>query len=785
VENGNLVGLEIPVHVRFRDQTAKLVESGDVLLSNMRATLHESNDNEVDTISLMPNTSEEGVFEGVLLQDNTQTLACDEVTLSVSFEGLYNEHLYSMPRKSISVALSRIKVEGVAVDIDLAEANNRLIYRNLWEAGPFGKGVSPISLEFKLTDLDGVHLNPEAITLNSPEKLYTIELFGPTAELEETITPVFKKQADISVLEATGGLTMTEQGAYRFEITARPEAFKVGYMPAFTEPVIVEFERYAPIWASPIAFWMVALSIGALGIMLSYYATQSAPLQLFPDNIKSRLLYHKYQRSICQFMQQIGVTKYSLVEAPEIKKGTLWEISLPDIGLSLRTQRAMLFLRRTQEDDATHTFLDNELAKNPTIFLIIVDCNSIEHLTMPSYSAGTHIIHVNSESVKELLQLSETKILPWLSRLITSQIDPLVLEGMLPYATEGNTAMFYGRDEELMRLLGGKIRGGIITGHHQSGKTSLLVKLAEVLREDADRHVIGALTLGGKTSFEYLFARTFSELEIAAPSEMTPEAWGTALRKYGQAGHNPIFLLDEVDDLLYQDEEDNFRLGKLMRSLQSDGFCTFYLAGHAQLRRAIQSDEGPFRRFAEEIRLKGLTESPSIALIREPMRKLGFNITIEQSRSIYTGTAGVPVLMQEFCKRLLKILYQKQKTDLRRQEVSNDIIKEIANSPDYLTMVFHYYNYNQSWESQAVILMTALLGSVKHQDIDREFAKHVATLTPKRLDAIVNTLVDFGVLEETTFGLYQLAARYLSTAIRARDPQATLHMIFSDRENFQ
>src|SRR5205085_10583409 len=138
------------------------------------------------------------------------------------------------------------------------------------------------------------------------------------------------------------------------------------------------------------------------------------------------------------------------------------------------------------------------------------------------------------------------------------------------------------------------------------------------------------------------------------------------------------------------------------------------LAGHAKLREAIALEGGPLRNFAEEIVLTGLTQTASMSLIQEPMKRLGFFVSDDQAYRIFKGTAGVAVLIQEFCIRLLYrhfYLYRHfhQHT---KSAIEDAAIEAIEQLPDYLRVVFHHYEYGQEWVSMSAMLIAAILTEV-------------------------------------------------------------------------
>ena len=180
--------------------------------------------------------------------------------------------------------------------------------------------------------------------------------------------------------------------------------------------------------------------------------------------------------------------------------------------------------------------------------------------------------------------------------------------------------------------------------------------------------------------------------------------------------------------------------------------------------------------------LQGLTELESLRLIQEPFKNLGLNVDDQKARRIYTGTAGVAVLTQGFCLELLK---EQLRAD--RSEIDDSTFEKIERLPDYLGMVFSYYEYGLTWDSMSVVLIAALAGEVTRDLITAEFAQRGVSLDRTRLDAMLKFLVKFGVLNEYqsacyTSVCYRVLSDYFLHAIRGRDPRSLLEAKLKARE---
>ncbi|MFL5625894.1 MAG: TIR domain-containing protein, partial [Ktedonobacteraceae bacterium] len=361
--------------------------------------------------------------------------------------------------------------------------------------------------------------------------------------------------------------------------------------------------------------------------------------------------FRNYQRLADAIMKRMQVKDSHSIGSSDFKSGTLWEVLLPEIGLRPQRQKSsnaikvVLFLRQ-EEDRTLYEHLTRIAQEKGAEFIILIDIMDIRSFPRITYP---QVIWFRSNSLIKMITIADEELRGWLGRFITTQVD---VKPFLPYRTTGpTTELFFGRDDELTRLTGVNRLGGIITGANQSGKSSLLRQIGERLQPQGFKIVRPLVFTGEK--FQLFFEETLHLLGILCSTRMTPEVWALKLKKYSQEKGHPVFLLDEVDILLNLDARTGFRLGWQMRSLQDNGLCSFYLAGHTKLREEIAHEGGPYRNFAEGVILTGLTQTASTRLIQEPMKLIGFDISDKQARRIFEGTAGVAVLIQEFCIRLL------------------------------------------------------------------------------------------------------------------------------------
>lgn len=323
VEDGRRVPLLIPVSVQLLEGDGRPAPGGEYLDSDLNqsfyATLSDVNNVELDMIVLSAGSEEPGVFEGALLADRSEVEGCGQLILSVDFAGEYDERRFTMPMTRGTTSFERQAVQGVQVEVDPANPEERLLlHPNLWAARPGGY-VNRVPLEFRLTNLDNERLDPSAVAVANPEDLYTVELSGPTHELHEVVTPTVEQLADGAMLVASGGLTMTQPGDYHFAITAQREAFRAGYMPAYEDTVAVPFKRYDTPMTHPTTALVAIIVAGILlivAIVLVIRGLTGGPggtIQLFDHETGLQINERPWRASRARFLANvIGIRNRTL-----------------------------------------------------------------------------------------------------------------------------------------------------------------------------------------------------------------------------------------------------------------------------------------------------------------------------------------------------------------------------------------------------------------------------------------------------------------------------------------
>ena len=146
-----------------------------------------------------------------------------------------------------------------------------------------------------------------------------------------------------------------------------------------------------------------------------------------------------------------------------------------------------------------------------------------------------------------------------------------------------------------------------------------------------------------------------------------------------------VVLIDEADALVEADAKHNSPLLAELRTIQTEGVCSFVLIGYWHLYRRTLDHASPLYNFAPVRRLGPLDPEAGYALASEPMNRVGVSYgDSELPRRIFERVGGYPNLIQLLCHQLLKQLKQGRTLSLttehlkkaeRSQEVRDYLVR--------------------------------------------------------------------------------------------------------------
>jgi len=121
-----------------------------------------------------------------------------------------------------------------------------------------------------------------------------------------------------------------------------------------------------------------------------------------------------------------------------------------------------------------------------------------------------------------------------------------------------------------------------------------------------------------------------------------------------------LLMLDEADNFLSRDAREGFKVVSVLRKLMTDSQRRFKVvfAGLHHVQRFQSMPNQPLAHFGVPILVGPLEEEAAVALVREPLEALGFQLNDSCIYRILSFTNYHPSLIQFFCKHLLERLYK-------------------------------------------------------------------------------------------------------------------------------
>ena len=284
--------------------------------------------------------------------------------------------------------------------------------------------------------------------------------------------------------------------------------------------------------------------------------------------------------------------------------------------------------------------------------------------------------------------LSENYLQALIDDVILRYVDFVDLS---PYETMGPVdSMFFGRLEEIKTMRQLSHKSFAIIGARQLGKTSLMLKVRNLICNDAK---IKTLYLDCSTYYDPLAlcqaiidGITFEicrNRSVADGSNHNRGVRSQERRSQKLTGDNPkvtieslgdfkkavhelckkegiklALFLDEIDTLLSIDKEMNGLLFKTFRALSQENVISLYVAGYEELFIRTKDIKSPLFNYMELIRLGSLDKRSASQLVTEPIKELGIRIQDEKAvvEEICEISSCFPNLIQYICKRLIHLI---------------------------------------------------------------------------------------------------------------------------------
>jgi len=242
-----------------------------------------------------------------------------------------------------------------------------------------------------------------------------------------------------------------------------------------------------------------------------------------------------------------------------------------------------------------------------------------------------------------------------------------------PYTTDAGQLppeMFFGREDEIRKILAKTADGSLVYGGRQLGKSALLAHVAATQHNpEAKRYIVRreVKQLGKSERTSEIWRHIASMLpDIVAPGHTGSEDVACDIQSWVTRNRNGriICMFDEADNFMTKDTRDDYPQLSALKQLMEETSRSFKVvfAGLHNVRRMLIQPNSPLAQLEEPICIGPLnrTEDDKRAaydLAVSPMRAAGFGFENREAvEEILAWANYYPSLIQEFMKGLLSTL---------------------------------------------------------------------------------------------------------------------------------
>ena len=244
-----------------------------------------------------------------------------------------------------------------------------------------------------------------------------------------------------------------------------------------------------------------------------------------------------------------------------------------------------------------------------------------------------------------------------------------------PYTTDAGQLppeMFFGREDEVRKIIAKTADGCLVYGGRQLGKSALLAHIAQTQHNTAEKRIIvnrEVKALGNSEQTSDIWRHISSMLpdDIVKPESISAEAVSKDIQAW--VGRHPngriICMFDEADNFMTKDTRDDYpqlsKLKELMEKTQRAFKVVF--AGLHNVQRMHKQPNSPLWHLGEPICIGPLNRNiddkrAAFDLVVSPMRAAGFAFeSIQAVEEILTWANYYPSLVQEYMKGLLSTMH--------------------------------------------------------------------------------------------------------------------------------
>ncbi|OOY31103.1 hypothetical protein BMI88_08135 [Thioclava sp. F36-6] len=244
-----------------------------------------------------------------------------------------------------------------------------------------------------------------------------------------------------------------------------------------------------------------------------------------------------------------------------------------------------------------------------------------------------------------------------------------------PYTTDAGQLppeMFFGREDEVRKIIAKTADGCLVYGGRQLGKSALLAHIAQTQSSAQEKRFIvnreiKPLGISEKTSEVWRHISNMLPDDIVKPDHTTADLVAKDIQAWVNRHPNGriICMFDEADNFMTQDTRDDYpqlsKLKELMEKTQRAFKVVF--AGLHNVQRMHKQPNSPLWHLGEPICIGPLNRNiddkrAAFDLVVSPMRAAGFAFESMQAvEEILTWANYYPSLVQEYMKGLLSTMH--------------------------------------------------------------------------------------------------------------------------------
>ena len=390
-------------------------------------------------------------------------------------------------------------------------------------------------------------------------------------------------------------------------------------------------------------------------------------------------MYADWPKFLQHFSQELG---YVVRRGKSTLGFDLFLIDLSSWKLKLSNRTPVIWVKASdlQENAPQHIIQSlsdvmRERGLSRQIALVLVDGDA-QPLEKYRPTVTYNPVFIGAEEQDQILSSRRPSGL--LLDLISAKIS---ISHLSPYETRAPVtgSRFFGREQEISRIISNPDTNYTLLGIRRIGKTSLLREIERILKDNQDPAQVIYLECSDLLSEEDYIREVVRKLNPRELTRLHMQKYvfffPNFLERMSKAYKTKIiFLLDEIDNLVIM-QRGNWELFRMLRASANKGACQYIIAGFREAMREQYLLDSPFYNFAQEIRLSEFSRQQAHDLIITPMENLRVKIKNKEEvvSRIYDETSGQPNLIQYYCLILLRHL---------------DVTGQRAISPESLTDVY-------------------------------------------------------------------------------------------------